>query len=223
MAFLLLQMRTYCVDIGILPICPSFIVQEILSVQDKNLNRCDFELITKDSYLLNKINSWLQIEAKVDKLPFDAFALVLLLLKDEHLKGKIKSLVSLCRLFSLNYYYRVVEQLLQFLVSIIDAQLLKAVELEDFETGDIQDTNEAGTLTLGAVKRSIDAGHNPLEKPFESGFGKGFDGKFHLLLGLSFGDKVSANLDARSQEAFGHLIDVDAEQVSNLLGHCVVR
>ena len=56
-----------------------------------------------------------------------------------------------------------VEQLLQFLVSIIDAQLLKAVELEDFETGDIQDTNEAGTLTLGAVKRSVDTGHNPLE------------------------------------------------------------
>ena len=187
--------------------------QEILCSSD----RCT--VLKKYSYLLNKINSWLQIEAKVDKLPFDAFALVLFLLKDEHLR-KIQ-LVSLCRHFK-NYYYRVVEQLLQFLVSIIDAQLLKAVELEDFETGDIQDTNEAGTLTLGAVKRSVDTGHNPLEKPFESGFGKGFDGKFHLLLGLSFGDKVSADLDARSQEAFGHLIDVDAEQVSNLLGHCVV-
>ena len=50
------------------------------------------------SYLLNKINRWLQIEAKVDKLPLDTFALILLLLKDEHLESKIKSLVSLCHL-----------------------------------------------------------------------------------------------------------------------------
>ncbi len=37
------------------------------------------------AYLLNKIDGRLQIQSEVDEFPFDALALVLLLLKDEHL------------------------------------------------------------------------------------------------------------------------------------------
>ena len=40
----------------------------------------------KIPYLLNKINCWLQIEAKVDELPLDTFTLIFFLFKDEHLK-----------------------------------------------------------------------------------------------------------------------------------------
>ena len=35
---------------------------------------------------------------------------------------------------------------------------------EDFETGDVEDSDEGGALTLGAVERLVDARHHPLEE-----------------------------------------------------------
>jgi len=61
-------------------------------------------------YLLDQIDSLLEVHAEVNERPFNALALVLLLLEDEHV---------------------VVEELLQFLVGEVDAQLLEAVELLD--------------------------------------------------------------------------------------------
>lgn len=64
-------------------------------------------------YLLDQIDSLLEIHAEVNERPFNALALVFLLLEDEHV---------------------VVEELLQLLVGEVDAQLLKAVELLDRPT-----------------------------------------------------------------------------------------
>lgn len=61
-----------------------------------------------DYYLLNQLNTGLEIHTKVDKLPINALSLVLLLFEDEHV---------------------MVEKLLQFLIGEVDAQLLKSVEL----------------------------------------------------------------------------------------------
>jgi len=61
-------------------------------------------------YLLNQINASLQVQAKVNEDPFDAFLLVFFLLQDKHV---------------------VVEELLQFLIGEVDAQLLKAVVLQE--------------------------------------------------------------------------------------------
>ena len=47
-----------------------------------------------------------------------------------------------------------IEELLQLLVGVVDAELLEAVDLEDLEAGDIQDADEAGALTLRAVQGS---------------------------------------------------------------------
>ncbi len=57
---------------------------------------------------LDEVNAGLQVEAEVNEAPLDAFTLVLLLLQDEH---------------------GVVEQLLKLLVGVVDAELLKRVEL----------------------------------------------------------------------------------------------
>ena len=65
-------------------------------------------LILATYRFLNEVNAGLQIEAEVDEAPFDALALVLLLLQDEH---------------------GVVEELLKLLVSVVDAELLKGVQL----------------------------------------------------------------------------------------------
>jgi len=59
--------------------------------------------------LLDEVDAGLEVEAEVDEAPLDALALVLLLLQDEH---------------------GVVEELLETLVGVVDAQLLKGVQLQ---------------------------------------------------------------------------------------------
>jgi len=58
---------------------------------------------------LDEVDAGLQVQAEVDEAPLDALPLVLLLLQDEH---------------------GVVEELLQLLVGVVDAQLLEGVQLE---------------------------------------------------------------------------------------------
>ena len=112
--------------------------------------------------------------------------------------------------------HRVVEQLLQLLVGVVDAQLLKAVQLEDFETSDVKDANEAGTLPFGSIKRPVDPGDNPFEEALVGGLGDGFNGKLHLLLRLGFGHIISSDLDPRFKERLGQVRHLDAQQVSDL-------
>ena len=61
-------------------------------------------------YLLDELNGWDQVKTEVDEIPLDALTLVFLLFQDEHV---------------------VVEELLEFLIGQVDAQLLKGVELEE--------------------------------------------------------------------------------------------
>ena len=64
-------------------------------------------------HLLDERNTSFEIHAEVDELPDDSFLLVLLLLKDEHV---------------------MVEELLQTLVGVVDAQLLECVVLQTTHT-----------------------------------------------------------------------------------------
>ena len=59
--------------------------------------------MTDSSYLFNKLNAGRQVHTKVNELPMNAFFLVLLLLQNKHV---------------------VVEELLQFLIGEVDAELL---------------------------------------------------------------------------------------------------
>lgn len=58
---------------------------------------------------LNKVDARLQVKPKVNEVPLDAFALVLLLLQHKH---------------------GVVKKLLQLFIGVVYAQLLKGVQLE---------------------------------------------------------------------------------------------
>jgi len=68
------------------------------------------EMVKSSPCLLNQINAGLEIHSEVDELPLDALLFVLFLFQDEHV---------------------VVEELLQTLVRVVDAQLLKRVELQE--------------------------------------------------------------------------------------------
>ena len=103
-----------------------------------------------------------------------------------------------------------VEELLELLVGVVDAQLLEAVHLEDLEPGNIQDTNKTGSLPLGSIQRAVDPRHDPLEQPLICGLGNGFDGELNLFLGLRLGDIIPANLDSRLEERLGQVSDLNA-------------
>ena len=67
----------------------------------------------KQANLLDELNAGSQVHPEVDELPLNALLLVLLLLQHEHV---------------------VVEELLQFLIGEVDAQLLQAVELHKMKS-----------------------------------------------------------------------------------------
>lgn len=77
-------------------------------------------------YLLDQIDSLLEVHAEVNERPLNALTLVLFLLEDEHM---------------------VVEKLLQLLVGEVDAQLLEAVELLD------RVAQQRGPMRTGGIKR----------------------------------------------------------------------
>lgn len=109
-----------------------------------------------------------------------------------------------------------VEELLQLLVGVVDAELLEAVQLENLEAGNVEDADEAGPLALGPVQRPVDPGHNPLEEALVGGLGDGLDGEFDLLLGLGLGDVVASHLDPGLEEGLGEIRHLNAEQVGHL-------
>merc|ERR1719341_1706007 len=83
--------------------------------------------------LLEHVNALLQIHAKVNVGPVQTLADVHFLLKGEHVG---------------------VEELLQLLVDVVDADLLKTVVVEDFKAGDVEDT-DVGDLLHGGVAQGL--------------------------------------------------------------------
>jgi hypothetical protein len=112
--------------------------------------------------------------------------------------------------------HRVVEQLLQLLVCVVDAELLETVQLEDLESGDIEDADEAGPLTLGAVQGPVDPRDDPLEQTLVGRLGDRLDVELDLLLGLGLDHMVPADLDPRLEEGLGQVGHLDAQQVRHL-------
>ena len=106
--------------------------------------------------------------------------------------------------------HRVVEELLEFLVSVVDTELLKTVQIEDFETRNVQNSDETKnicsiklksfrtynvpcSLSLGPVQRLVDPGADPLEEPLVGCFANGLHSELDLLLALGLGHIVSTN------------------------------
>lgn len=91
-----------------------------------------------------------------------------------------------------------VEELLELLVGVIDAELLEAVDVKDLESGNVEDADEGGALALGAVEGAVDAGDDPLEEPLVHRLRYRLHGKLHLFLQRK-GSRVSSfNVNSRT-------------------------
>merc|ERR1712142_465000 len=146
--------------------------------------------------LLDELDGDDQIHTEVDESPLDALALVLFLLLNEHV---------------------VVEELLETLVGVVDKELFQDVELEDLETGDIQDTDEI-LPGVGRVKGVVDQQDNPVEHTGKEGLGGGGNGEVDLVNVLALLDEILADLQLGLHEGVDEPVDLDREEVSSL-GH----
>jgi len=110
----------------------------------------------------------------------------------------------------------VVEELLQLLIGVVDAELFETIQLEDLEAGNVENADEAGALPLSPVQGPVDPRHDPLEEALVGGLGDGLDGELDLLLGLGLGDVVAAHLDTGLEEGLRQVGHLDAQQVGHL-------
>ena len=82
-------------------------------------------------WFFNKIKRSLKIHSEIFKDPIDAFFLIFFLFQNEHV---------------------MVEKLLKAFICVINTKLFKCIVLKDFETSNIQDTNEI--ILLRVVSKS---------------------------------------------------------------------
>jgi len=147
-------------------------------------------------WLLNELDTSGQIHTEIDGLPVDTFLGVLFLFKNEHM---------------------VVEELLELLVGEVDAQLLEGVETEDFETGNIETTDEEGSWQLGGQSFVTVLG-DPVEQSLEDTLGESSSTVVDLLWGLTLANVFGTDLDSWLAQVLAHIGRVQAEEVGGLVG-----
>merc|ERR1719394_116686 len=145
--------------------------------------------------LLEHVNALLQIHTKVDVGPVQAFPDVHLLLQGEHV---------------------LVEELLQLLVDVVDANLLEAVVVEDFKAGDVKDTN-VGDLLHGWVAEGLVTfvDNNP-ESALIDGASDAGNRVGSVLAGGALLHPLSSDLQLGLAEVADHPLAVNAQELSNL-------
>merc|ERR1719356_426666 len=146
--------------------------------------------------LLKHVNALLQVHAEVNVGPVQALPDVHLLLKGEHV---------------------LVEELLQLLVDIVDADLLEAVVVEDLEAGNVEHTN-IGDLLHGWVAQGLVTlvDNNP-EGTLVNGTGDAGNGVGSVGAGGALLHPLGSDLQLGLAEVGDHPLAVDAEELGNLL------
>jgi hypothetical protein len=110
-------------------------------------------------YLFDQIDGRLEIQAEVHEFPIDVLSTIFFLFENEH---------------------GVIEQLLQFLVRVIDTHLFEGVQSEDFEAGNVQNANKRRALSFASIERLVDPSDNPFEHAFVNSLGYRFDSVINL-------------------------------------------
>merc|ERR1719189_2917254 len=146
--------------------------------------------------LLKHVNALLQIHAKVNVGPVQTLADVHFLLKGEHVG---------------------VEELLQLLVDVVDADLLEAVVVKDLKAGDVKDT-DVGDLLHGWVAQGlVTLVHCNPEGTLVDGTGNAGNGVGGGGTGGTLLHPLGSDLQLGLAEVGDHPLTVNAEELGNFL------
>ena len=106
--------------------------------------------------LLKHVDALLEIHPKVDVAPVQSLPHILLLLEGEpEMTNK-----SPAHFFESWNPHVLVEKLLKLLIDVVDADLFKAVIVEDLKAGDIEDTDVGDLLHCGVDQGLVTFVHN---------------------------------------------------------------
>jgi len=113
-----------------------------------------------------------------------------------------------------------VKELLEFFVGEIDAKLFKGIEFEDFETSNIEDTNEERSRKVSG-EGTVDDFDEPFEESIENSLADGLESVVDLLDGLTLGDVVGTDLDSWGAKSLGVFRSRDTEHVASKISMLV--
>merc|ERR1719412_287017 len=125
-----------------------------------------------------------QVHAEVNHHPVNSLAHVFLLLHNEHM---------------------VVEELLQLLVDEVDGDLLEAVVLKNFKSGNVKHSAEVGLLQGGINEGVVTFDDEPLEDTVVDTSGNTSNSVGGLLAGLTLGHPLGTDLDPGLAESLDHV------------------
>merc|ERR1719295_395249 len=157
-------------------------------------------LLLKDGkeghWLFKHVNALLQIHAEVNVGPVQALPHVHLLLKGEHV---------------------LVEELLQLLVDVVDADLLETVVVEDLKAGNVEDTNVGDLLHGWVAEGLVTLVDDDPEGTLVDGTGDAGDGVGSVGAGGALLHPLGSDLQLGLAEVGDHPLAVDAQELGNLL------
>src|SRR5690606_27457879 len=125
----------------------------------------------------NKVDGGLRVDAEVNHGPLNLLTLVLSLLEVEHV---------------------VVKELLETLVGKVKSQLLEADVVENFETGNIEDTNEL--VLFDDLEALVNLVNDPEEETTVEGLGESVTAVGSLVGVEGPGNKVATGQNTRTEE-----------------------
>merc|ERR1712045_976605 len=151
--------------------------------------------------LLNHVNAGLQVHAEVHIGPVETLPDVLLLLKGEHV---------------------LVEELLELLIDVVDADLLESVVVEDLEASNIQDTNVLHLLHGGVNQGGVTLVNNEPEGSLVDGTSNTGHRVGSIGTGGALLHPLGTDLQLGLAEVGDHPLAVNTEKLGNLLGVGVI-
>lgn len=113
-----------------------------------------------------------------------------------------------------------VKELLQFLVSVVDAHLLKAIFCKAFETKDIEYSNER-RLLLVMAQSLVDADDEEVKQAAVDGLGERISCVRSLFDLARDRDELETSLYSFAQDAFGDFSHAELEEVTSSLKNCL--
>merc|ERR1719400_2346188 len=151
--------------------------------------------------LLEHVNALLQIHSEVDVCPVQSLADIFLLLEGEHVR---------------------VEELLQLLVDVVDANLFESIVVEDLEAGDVEDSDVGDLLHGGVAQGLVTLVHSDPESPLVDGTSDAGNRVGGVVAGRALVHPLRADLQLGLAEVGDHPLHVNSEELCHLLGIALV-
>ena len=106
-----------------------------------------------------------------------------------------------------------VEELLQFLIDVVDADLLKTIVVEDFKAGNVKDTNVGDLLHGGVAQGLVTLVHSNPKGPLVDGAGNAGNGVGGVGASGTLVHPLGSDLQLGLAEVLAHPLTVDAQKL----------